>query len=146
MPDILHRVGIHASPERVFEAIATPEGLSRWWITETTGEPAVGGTLHFRPGGGGFEMKVVELSPGKLVRWKCIGGPPEWVGTDVVFRLEHKEGQTFVLFQHAHWKEPVEFMHHCSTKWATFLLSLRALVETSKGRPAPHDVKIHVTD
>jgi len=41
---------------------------------------------------------------------------------------------------------PVEFMHHCSTKWATFLLSLRDVLEKSSGHPAPHDVKIHVND
>ena len=33
-------------------------------------------------------------------------------------------------------------MAHCSTKWATFLLSLRDLVETGKGKPAPADLKI----
>jgi hypothetical protein len=27
-------------------------------------------------------------------------------------------------------------------KWATFLLSLRQLVETGSGRPAPDDLKI----
>jgi hypothetical protein len=31
------------------------------------------------------------------------------------------------VLKHANWKEPVEFMHHCGTKWATFLLSLRDL-------------------
>jgi hypothetical protein len=38
--------------------------------------------------------------------------------------------------------EAVEFTAHCSTKWATFLLSLRDLVETGKGRPAPNDILI----
>ena len=33
-------------------------------------------------------------------------------------------------------------MHHCSTKWAIFLMSLKALVETGKGQPNPADVKI----
>jgi hypothetical protein len=33
-------------------------------------------------------------------------------------------------------------MHHCSTKWATFLLSLKDLVERSEGRPEPRDTKI----
>jgi hypothetical protein len=49
---------------------------------------------------------------------------------------------TIVLFKHEDWKEPVEFMHHCSTKWAIFLLSLKELVETGKGSPFPDDVKI----
>ena len=33
-------------------------------------------------------------------------------------------------------------MHHCNTKWAMFLMSLKSLVETGKGLPSPHDVKI----
>ena len=73
-------------------------------------------------------------------------GTDEWLNTEVIFRLEWKEDQTFVLFKHANWKEPVEFMQHCSTKWATFLLSLRDSVEKSAGHPVPHDLKIHVND
>jgi hypothetical protein len=33
-------------------------------------------------------------------------------------------------------------MHHCSTKWAVCLLSLKQLLETSAGAPFPRDVKI----
>jgi len=142
MPDILHRVGIAASPELVFRALTTTAGLRGWWVSETTGDPAKGGTIDF----GFCKMQVLEAVPGKLVRWRCVDGPPEWVGTEVRFSLAWKEGQTFVLFEHAGWKEPVEFMHHCSTKWATFLLSLRDLVERGRGTPAPDDVKIHVGD
>lgn len=53
---------------------------------------------------------------------------------------------TFVLFTHAGWREPVEFMHHCSTKWAVFLLSLKNWIERAEGRPHPYDVKIHPGD
>ena len=42
--------------------------------------------------------------------------------------------------------EAVEFMHHCSTKWATFLWSLLDALEQGENRPAPHDLKIHVGD
>jgi len=35
-------------------------------------------------------------------------------------------------------------MHHCSTKWATFLLSLKDYVERGEGRPEPRDTKIAV--
>ena len=69
-------------------------------------------------------------------------GPPEWIGTQVRFELRQQDGYTIVLFAHQGWREPVEFMHHCSTKWAVFLLSLKALAETGEGRPYPRDVKI----
>ena len=142
MPDILHRVGIDAPPERVFEALSTVPGLRGWWVSEAAGSPARGGTIDF----GFCRMQVLESAPPRKVRWRCVEGPPEWLGTEVSFDLAFKEGETFVLFKHAGWKEPVEFMHHCSTKWATFLLSLRDLVERGKGRPAPDDLKIHVGD
>jgi uncharacterized protein YndB with AHSA1/START domain len=146
MPDIVHRVGIQGTADQVYEALSTLDGLSHWWIVGTTGDAAVGGTVHFHPDGGGFDMKVVASRPRELVQWKCVGGPPEWIGTDVSFRLVPKEGQVFVLFTHANWKEPVEFMHHCSTKWATFLLSLKNWIERREGRPHPYDLKIHVGD
>lgn len=142
MPDILHRVGINSRPEKVFEALSTVAGLAHWWTTETAGEAKPGGIIHF----GFCDMKVVELKPPELVKWKCVRGPQEWVDTEVSFQLKFKEDQTFVLFKHADWREPVEFMHHCSTKWATFLLSLRNWVERADGRPAPYDLKIHVGD
>jgi len=49
---------------------------------------------------------------------------PQILGAEIVFRPEWRDGQTFVLFSHEGWREPNEFMHHCSTKWATFLLKL----------------------
>ena len=142
MPDILHRIGIHKTPEKVFEALTTLDGLSHWWVTGTAGEPGQGGVILF----GFTDMKVVEAKPHEFVKWQCIRGPEEWVGTEVSFRLRQEKDQTFVLFKHANWKEPVEFMHHCSTKWATFLLSLRDWLERSEGRPSPYDIKIHVGD
>jgi uncharacterized protein YndB with AHSA1/START domain len=142
MPDILHRVGIKTTPEKVFEALSTVEGLSHWWVADTAGDAKQGGIILF----GFSDMKVVELKPNKLVKWKCVRGPEEWVGTDLTFQLVPNDDQTFVLFTHANWKEPVEFMYHCSTKWATFLLSLKDWLERAEGRPSPYDVKIHVGD
>jgi uncharacterized protein YndB with AHSA1/START domain len=146
MPDILHRVGMRGSVEQVYEALATVDGLSHWWIVGTTGDSKVGGRIRFKPEGGGFEMRVVESKPGEVVKWQCVGGPEEWVGTELTFRLKRKDDQTVVLFSHAGWREAVEFMHHCSTKWAVFLLSLKDWIERAEGRPHPYDVKIHPGD
>jgi uncharacterized protein YndB with AHSA1/START domain len=141
MSDILHRVGIDARPEQVFAALTTIEGLRGWWSNTASGNAAKGGVVKY----GFCDMQVVAAEPGKLVHWRCTDGPAEWLDTEVVFRLDWKQDQTFVVFKHANWKEPVEFMHHCSTKWATFLLSLRDLLEKSEGRPLPRDLKIEVS-
>ncbi|KQW44019.1 polyketide cyclase [Nocardioides sp. Root1257] len=143
MVDILHRVGVASkSPEEVYEALTTVDGLAGWWTDRTTGDPDVGGTLEFRFIPGGFDMEVIELEPAKRVHWQVADGPPEWVGTHVTFDLSEVDGYTIVLFKHEGWVEPGEFMHHCSTKWASYLLSLKQLVETGEGAPAPRDVMI----
>jgi uncharacterized protein YndB with AHSA1/START domain len=144
MPDILHRVGLKSSsPSEAYKALATTEGLSSWWTNDTQGENKVGGVLKFRFGShGGFDMKVLELEPSKRVLWRVVEGPEEWIGTKISFELKEDDGFTVVLFKHQDWKAPVEFMHHCSTKWATFLMSLKSLVETGKGAPYPNDILI----
>jgi hypothetical protein len=47
-----------------------------------------------------------------------------------------------VLFAQRGRKEPVEFMHYCSTKWAMYMLSLKLLCETGRGKLYPDDIDI----
>jgi hypothetical protein len=91
---------------------------------------------------GKMEFEVLELKPNEEVHWRFTSGPKEWMGTDVTFSLSEDGDSTLVLFGHKNWREAVEFMAHCSMKWATFLLSLKELVETGKGKPSPEDLKI----
>ena len=143
MADILHRVGVeHSSTQWVYDALTTLDGLSGWWAEKTTGDPDPGGVLEFRFGPGGIDMEVAELEPGRRVRWDVVGGPEEWIGTSVRWDIRQDGDWTIVLFRHEGWREPVEFMSHCSTKWATFLMSLKQLVETGEGAPDPRDVAI----
>jgi uncharacterized protein YndB with AHSA1/START domain len=143
MVDILHRVAIKAAPERVYDALTTTEGLAGWWARDTTGDGQPGGTLAFRFGPGGFDMAVKEAVPDERVLWEVVDGPAEWIGTHVRWELRHEDdGWTGVMFHHEGWREPVDFMHHCSTKWATFLMSMKSLLETGTGAPDPDDVKV----
>lgn len=146
--DIIHRIGIKAPIAKVYAALSTVEGVAGWWTRETTGASTPGGTVNVRflsPKGdevGRMEFEVVRLNPNSAVQWRFRAGPKEWIGTDVTFDLSQDGDTTVVLFGHRNWREAVEFMAHCSMKWATFLLSLRALVETGKGMPSPDDLKI----
>ena len=144
MADIRHRVGIAAPRERVYEALATIEGLSGWWTREVKGDAQPGGTLRFYFGGSepGAVMEVTALEPGQRVAWRCVGGPDEWVGTNLTFDLKPEDGETAVKLTHADWREPVEFMYHCSTKWAYFLLGLKAWLEGGAAAPYPDDMMV----
>ena len=141
MVDILHRVGMTAPVEKTYEALTSVDALAKWWTTDTTRDAE--GTLAFRFGEvGGFDMKVLELDVNRRVLWEVVEGPAEWIGTTVEFVLSQHGEWTILLFAHRGWREPVEFMHHCTTKWGSFLLSLKTLVETGTGAPHPHDLQI----
>lgn len=84
----------------------------------------------------------MELVPGKRVKWQCVDGASQWIGTELTSDLKQEADSTVVLFAQRGWKEQVEFMHYCSTKWAAYLLSLKSFCETGKGTPYPDDVDI----
>lgn len=145
---IKHRMGIKAPIEKVYKALTSIEGLAGWWTADTTGSAAMGENIMFRFTDktgkelGSMNMEVKLLEENETVHWICKDGPREWIGTDIVFDIHEEDGYTIVLFQHCNWKYWVEFTAHCSMKWAVFMLSLKELLETGKGKPAPDDVKI----
>lgn len=138
MVDILHRIGVTSTPEKVYAALTTVDGLAGWWTEDTRGDSDPGGVLQFDFEPGGIEMKVLETAPRDLVVWEVVGGPAEWIGTQVRFELKQEGDFTIVLFRHEGWQEPVEFMYHCSTKWAYHLLSLKSGLEGGQYSPFPH--------
>ena len=143
MADINHQVGIKASPAEVYQLLTTDAGLARWWTHDVCGAGDVGSIIEFRFNGGGPDFEVSQLVENRMVVWKHSGAMPEaWMGTEISFLLREEGGQTFVRFTHAKWKEPTDFMGHCSTKWAVFLLSLKDALETGEGKPFPNDIQI----
>lgn len=143
MEAIIHRIGVACAPSEIYNALTTDKGLSQWWTNDTSGAGEVGSTIQFRFNGMGPDFQVIELQPDVLVRWKHSGEVPgPWIGTEVSFQMKHEGNQTYVLFLHSNWQERTDFMGHCSTKWATFLLSLKEAIETGKGKPFPNDIHI----
>jgi uncharacterized protein YndB with AHSA1/START domain len=143
MSDIIHQVGIKAPAEKIYGLLTTDNGLSQWWTNDVSGAGEIGSVIEFRFNGGGPDFTVAELIPNKLVRWTHSGAMPEaWMGTEILFQLREDGAQTFVRFSHTNWKEPTDFMAHCSTKWAVFMLSLKDCAETGKGKPFPDDIPI----
>ncbi|MBL0953375.1 MAG: SRPBCC domain-containing protein [Leptospira sp.] len=149
---IYHKIGVKASIDEVMSALTTKLGLSNWWTKDVggifaNGVSAIGEVITFEFGhGNAIEMKVQEISP-KQVIWECVSGPMDWIGSHIDFQLNlgkatKGEEMTILYFRHHDWKNESEFTAHCSMKWATFLLSLKNLLETGNGRPAPDDIKI----
>ena len=142
MAEINHSIGINASVQSVQKALNSIDGLKGWWTTQVSGEVEQGGTIQFRFGDhGGPDMLVTKNSPHQI-SWECTSGPEEWLKTQLHFDIKEVEDQIMVFFSHSGWKETSPFHHHCSTKWAVFLLSLKKYLEDGEGFAYPKDIKI----
>lgn len=141
MPEILHRIGVNAPIARVYEALATVEGISSWWTRKVKGTPQTGSEMEMRFKNDTLIMRfrIEELKPNALVKWSTLAGPPEWIGSTIQFALSANGDETVVLFSHFGWKEIVEYMHHCSTKWGYYMFSLKHLLEDGRGTPHPDE-------
>jgi len=137
MKSIHHVFTVAAPPSRVFESIATIEGLTRWWTTSVSGSPEVGGVIvftfddEFGPG-----MKVAALEPESRVTWESISGPENWEGSTFEFRLERTVAGTLVRFWQYYGRELSDDAFGIyNYNWGYYLESLRLLCETGQGRP-----------
>jgi uncharacterized protein YndB with AHSA1/START domain len=89
MPNIHHELLIGASAEKIYSAITSQEGLSAWWTPGTNAKPDLDSVARFPFGPEYFkEMKIVELKPSEQVKWNCITGADEWIGTTISFKLQ----------------------------------------------------------
>jgi uncharacterized protein YndB with AHSA1/START domain len=135
MAEILHRVSIAAPAGEVHDLIATKEGIERWWTGRAVGgETAVGGQLALYFSRGDTPSAVMEVlsdAPEEVV-WRCVEGPADWRETRITFSLRpSSDGGTTLLFEHAGWREPNEFMGGCTTNWGAYLMSLKSGAEGS---------------
>jgi len=134
--DIRINVVIKAAPEKIYDAITTQEGIESWWCKNTIAKPELDHVNIFVFGKFRNEMKVNKLIPGKTVEWKCINSIDEWIGTDISFNLEGKNGATVLRFAQAGWRDVTDTFAGCTYDWALFMKSLKSFCETGVGTPS----------
>jgi uncharacterized protein YndB with AHSA1/START domain len=138
-------IELDAAPEKVYEAIATADGVRSWWTDGTFAEE-VGGVGRLEFGHGWTELRVEKLAPGREVEWSCVGQDiehfdptDEWVGTTIRFHLTPIDGG---------WRTHLDFVHEglaglgceemCTKGWDHYIrTSLRGLVERGEAAPGP---------
>ena len=138
--DFACRVAFNAPRSRVFNAIATINGLRSWWTPITGGSPASGGELRFEFKGLDecIIMQVDSTKRPDFVYWTCTmhTGLAEWPGTKVTFDLVERTAKTCDLrFRHVGLKPKLRCYDDCRHGWEHFLASLVAYVERGKGMP-----------
>jgi uncharacterized protein YndB with AHSA1/START domain len=144
MADIVQEFIINASPDRVFEAMATPSGLDRWWTKSASGEARENAeyALSFGPG---YEWrgKVTRFVPGSTFELQITQAHPDWMGTRVSCQLE-PEGQTGtrVHFSHTGWPTDNEHWRVSCYCWPMYLRLLRRNLE--HGEFVPYEKRLEV--
>ena len=136
MPEIRHNVIIKTTPEKIYEAITTEEGLANWWTKQAIAKPELGFVNIFTFGTFRNEMKVTMLNPNKKVEWHCINSIEEWIDTDISFDFEEKDGQTILRFVQSGWRGVPDTFAGCNYDWGRFMTSLKLFCETVTGTPS----------
>ena len=131
------------SPQEVFDAI---NDVRRWWTGQIDGSADhVGAEFEYR-----YEklhrsrQKVTELVPGRKVVWRVVDShlafvedKSEWTGTDIVFEIARKDGETELRFTHVGLVPAFECYGGCSDGWGFYVgESLRDLITSGKGKIA----------
>jgi uncharacterized protein YndB with AHSA1/START domain len=144
--EIWHEIHINASPKEVYDAVTDVKKLAHWWTTDTRGKSVVGEKLEFWfYGQMSAEMVVTALKVDELVQWRVTERSiPDWVNTEIEFKIFREDDQTFLHLRHAKWREDAKMFPECSMHWAIYLLSLKEFVETGKGRPHPYDMPVNL--
>jgi uncharacterized protein YndB with AHSA1/START domain len=136
MPAIKHLLTINASPETIYKALTTTEGIANWWTPETKIGNNIGEINIFNFGDKYHnEMKITKLISNKRVEWECLKGDREWIGTKLSFEIEEKNNQTGLRFTHDLWKEETDFFASCNFQWGYYMRSIKQYCETGKGIP-----------
>lgn len=131
---IKHLFHISASKQKVFEAVSTINGLSKWWTTKTTGSAAVGSIIQFRFGDmGGLDIKVTENKINERVSWECVASQHGWVGHTLIFLLDENDDKTRIRFTHDGWNTQDDYYSACCFSWGRYMESLRQYCQTGNG-------------
>jgi uncharacterized protein YndB with AHSA1/START domain len=138
MSAIITQFDVDAADGVVWQALTTPEGIRSWWTTQAEVPFGTGAVLKLRfPDAPiSWDLRVDEAVENERLRWHCVGGPPPWVDTDILFRLAAApERGTRMLFDHVGWNDAEEMIRVVTFGWVQMFLRLKGYVET--GTPQP---------
>ena len=145
MPDIRHLIKIRATPERVYQAITTADGIRNWWTRDASLDDKIGGAGEFGFYGHRFAItvSVAELVPSAHVGLNNVSSTRgSFDGTTIAFDLKPDGNDTMLLFAHRGFKNADDEYASATTRWGYYLLSLKRYLETGKGTPNPDDTDL----
>jgi uncharacterized protein YndB with AHSA1/START domain len=128
---------IDATPEAVWDAITTGEGLRSWFAEEARVTPGVGGSVWVSWGGDEAGESAIEVwEPGRRLR---LADAPFMGGSLVQeWTLDTRGGRTVLRFVHSNFPDSDDWdgiYESMDRGWELFLATLRHSLERHAGRP-----------
>ena len=143
MADILHHFPIKGSPQQVFKAVSTSEGLDSWWTKSSSVTPEYAGEYKLNFGlGYDWRALVSRWSPNSDFELTLTKSDDDWKGTRLGFHLEVQDEMTFMSFHHLNWPEPNDHYRTSCFCWAMYLRLLKRYVEF--GEVVPYENRLDV--
>ena len=143
MPDVFHDLPIKAPLDRVFQAVSTSHGLDCWWTKRSVGKPSEGAEyeLWFGPQYD-WRAQVTRCVTNAEFELRIMRADADWIDTRVGFRLEDRNGVTWLRFYHTGWPSPNEHYRISCNCWALYLRILRRHLEY--GESVPYESRLDV--
>lgn len=139
MADMHHLIQIDgADAVAAYTALTTPDGITGWWTSraEVPGA-AVGDVLKmsFPDAPMTWDMRIGKADAPAQLEWDCIGGPPGWASTRVVWGVEATDNGVVVRLDHTGFQNVDDMFRIVTVGWAQMLLSMKAYLETGIRKP-----------
>jgi hypothetical protein len=133
---------VDKTPAEAFDAINDVRG---WWSGDVEGETnKLGDEFTYRYEDVHYsKQRITEMVPSERVVWLVVDSflsfvedKAEWNGTEIIFEVSTKDGQTEVRFTHQGLVPQFECFEACSGAWSFYMKeSLRTFIETGEGAP-----------
>lgn len=130
MPDIFHYFTVKTSPDRLFNAVTTPDGLDKWWTKHSSGKPAINELYELNFGAGyEWQARVTKCVPEKELELEMTKALSDWLGTKVGFILDVHQDLTKVQFYHQGWPADNDHYRTSCYCWAMYLRIMKRYLE-----------------
>ena len=138
MAEINHFLRIRVTPDKVFNAINSVQGLKGWWLSNASGNFEKDAELDFHFGEFGTErMKITKLHENEELEWTGLK-EGMWKNTKTSFQLE-KDGENTTILKFRYFDIPEDLdsdtVANLNYNWGRFLFSLKTYCETGEGFP-----------
>jgi uncharacterized protein YndB with AHSA1/START domain len=133
---IIIQLKIAATPEKIFQALTTEQGLAGWITPKAKTQASVGAVTELTFDSGntlGFRIEALER-PGRVV-WAPAQAPIEWLESRLTFAATAAGSESALTFTHSGLPEGYPAYGFFTYCWGQYIRSLKLFLETGTGEP-----------